>query len=169
MGRKIILVLLLLITVIILCASCGDDGDGTTPTTITATTPSTQPIVPEVIYEVTGKSYKADMTTVNIAWDEDNEPTQYQKDTFEAFLKANFGESLIAFSSESSFTLSGTYHSLYDIVANDCDRVDNELFKRIEKQGNVDVVIEDGKISFLSDCFVNGWKMYFSIDYLLVK
>ena len=163
MGR-IILILLLSVAMLFVLVSCGDDGE-TTGSTVTTGTEA-----PPTIIDVAGKVYKADITTVNVAWDEgDEEPSQYKQETFVALLKTIYANSVIEFTSETSFTLKGTKDGLWDIVAEDCDRMYNELFQSITKFGNVDVVVEDGTVSFLSDCFVDkeGWGMYFSIDYTL--
>ena len=169
---KIRLLALMLLFVIIMLASCGDvdDTQATETTTTTGASQTTETTEPPVTIQVAGKSYKADVTTVNIAWDDlADEPTQYNQETFVAWLKTHFGESVITFTDESSFILSGTKSGLYDMAVDGCERMYNELFKTIPKRGNVDVVVEDGKLSFLSDIFLSGWGMYFSIDYVLIE
>ena len=165
MGRmKRIIALALCAVIGLALASCGDEG-----TTVTTTTTSSI-TVPDVIYKIAGNTYKADISSINVAWDEGGEePSKYQQETFIAFLKANLGDSVITFSKENSFTLSETNGSMYDLVADDCDRIYNELYKTVSKRGNVDVVIEENKISFLCDFFISGWGMYFSMEYKLVK
>ena len=149
--------------------SCGDT-ETTETTATTSSSQTTETKEPPVTVEVSGKSYKADISTVNIAWDDGvDEPTQYQRETFVAWLKTHFGESVITFNDEKSFILSKTKSGLYDMVVDDCERMYNELFKTIPRLGNVDVVVENGKLSFLSDFFLNGWGMYFSIDYVLIE
>ena len=120
----------------------------------------------KIIYKVSGKEYKVDMSTINVAWDENKAPTQIMKDTFIALMKTEFGSSKIIFSSENSFTLTGTNNQNHDFEAMDCERIDNELFKEIATKGNVDVLIYEDKVSFLCDFFVKGWGMYISIDYV---
>lgn len=119
--------------------------------------------------KVTGNIYKVDLETVNIAWEDGNEPTQYEKDTFLSSVKAWYEGSEITFSDESSFSLSGTNNGTYDFYAESCERIDNELYKELRLRGNVDVVIYEDKVSFLCDFFLKGWGMYLSIDYKLSK
>lgn len=124
---------------------------------------------PVEIINVTGNKYKVDLETVNIAWDEGKEPTQYQKDTFIAAVKTWFANSQITFENENSFSLFGTNNETHDFYAENCERVDNELYKELRMRGNVDVLILEDKVSFLCDFFLKGWGMYLSMDYVLVK
>ena len=87
-------------------ASCGDvdNTQATETTTTTGASQTTETTEPPVTIQVAGKSYKVDVTTVNIAWDDlADEPTQYNQETFVAWLKTHFGESTITFTDESSF------------------------------------------------------------------
>ena len=149
---KKILALILCILFVLPLVSCGEEETETVE-----------------IINVTGNTYKVDLATINIAWDEGKEPTKYEKETFIASIKSWFGNSKIIFSSENSFSLSGTNNQTHDFYAESCERVDNELFKELKMRGNVDVLILDGKVSFLCDFFVKGWGMYVSIDYMLEK
>lgn len=171
MGRiKKIILLTLCAALVTVFASCGEDETAGTTTTTLIVPPTGETQEPPKTIEVSGKSYKMDKTTINVAWEEGGEePTQYQQETFVAHLKALFGESVITFTDENSFIMSGTDGGQLDFEAQNCDRVYNELYQKIGKLGNVDVVIENEKISFLSDFFIVGWKMYFSIDYTLIK
>ena len=119
--------------------------------------------------EVTGNVYTVDLETINVAWDDGKEPSQYQKETFIAAVKTWYSGSQITFSDENSFSLSGTNSSTYDFYAEGCDRVDNELYKELRMRGSVDVVIYENKVSFLCDFFLKGWGMYLSIDYNIAK
>lgn len=124
---------------------------------------------PVEVIEVTGKTYVVDLETINIAWEEGSEPSQYNKDTFLTSVKTWYANSQIAFENENSFSLSGTNNGTYDFYAENCERIDNELYKELRLRGNVDVVIYEDKVSFLCDFFLKGWGMYLSIDYKLVK
>ena len=148
-------------------ASCNDEREAeNNNTSVSSTQPSSDKETEnKVIYEVSGKTYTVDMSTINVAWDEDNEPTQIKKDTFIALMKTELGKSTIVFTGENSFIMSGTNNQNHDFTADSCERIDNELFKEIEGKGNVDVLIYEDKISFLCDFFVKGWGMYISIDY----
>lgn len=124
---------------------------------------------PQEIYKVTGNTYKADVTTINVGKDEgENINTNAQRD-FIANIKSWFGESKITFTSENSFSLTGTNNGMHDFVAEDCQRDDNELFKEIKLRGNVDVLVGKDKVSMYCDFFYKGWGWYISIDYTLVK
>ena len=160
----IIAVMLLLFALLIYC---GDrmlrnpsNRDDNTPN---STESSQKP--PATIYKVSGKEYVADISTINIAWDEGEEPTDIQKTNFINMIKKGFGSSVITFENENSFTMTGTDNANHDFVATECERVENELYKEISK-GNVDVVISEGKISFLCDFFIKQG-FYISIDYKL--
>ncbi len=169
MGRIRLVVAMILSFLCLAFVSCSDDEATTDSTSQPITSGTEEP--PEII-SVKGKAYKADISTINIAWDSDgDEPTQIQQDFFIATLKVKYAESVISFSDENSFVLTGTKDGFDDLVVESCDRQYNELFRKIDKLGNVDVVIEEDKVSFLADFFkgANGIKMYFSIDYVLIK
>ena len=165
--KKIICLLLCLIIALTL-VSCNDEEkpEGDKPTTNSSQPNKENSTDNKVIYKVSGKEYKVDMSTINVAWDEDNAPTQINKDYFISLMKTEFGSSKITFTSENSFTLTGTNNQNHDFEAMDCERIDNELFKEIATKGNVDVLIYEDKVSFLCDFFVKGWGMYISIDYV---
>ena len=150
--KKIIAPLLCLI-IILACVSCGEEEAQTSTTYI----------------EVTGKTYKADMSTVNFAWEEGKTQNEIKQNDFLASIKNWYANSQITFTDENSFTLSGTNNGNYDFIAEGCDRIDNELYKELRMLGNVDVVVYEDRVSFLCDFFVKGWGMYLSIDYVLVK
>ncbi len=168
-SNKIIKALCLIFCLITVCSfsACKDKGEqeGQTPP-VSSSQPSDKEEDKKVVYKVSGKEYKADMSTINVAWDEDNEPTQIMKDTFIALMRTELGNSKITFSDESSFTFSGTNNKNHDFEAISCERIENELFDEIEGKGNVDVLIYKDKVSFLCDFFVKGWGMYISIDYV---
>ncbi len=124
---------------------------------------------PVKIIKVTGKTYEVDLKTINIAWDDGKEPSQYQKETFMAAVKTWFAGSKITFTDENSFSLSGTNNGTHDFFAENCERIDNELVKELRMRGKVDILILENKVSFLCDFFVKGWGMYLSIDYNLSK
>ena len=124
---------------------------------------------PVEVLNVSGKTYVVDLETINIAWEEGSEPTQYSQDTFINSVKTWYANSQITFENENSFSLSGTNNGTYDFYAENCERVDNELYKELRLRGNVDVVIYEDKVSFLCDFFLKGWGMYLSIDYKLSK
>lgn len=119
---------------------------------------------PTQIYEVTGKTYIADTTTINFGWEEGEEPTQIKKDTFKAFVKTEFGKAKITFTGEKSFELTMTNNGNHDIAAGECERQDNELFKALS-QGTVDIIIHEDKVTFYCDFFASAWGMYFSMDF----
>lgn len=172
--KKIIKRVIAVVAVVLLLAVaiyCGDrmlstpsDSTGSSNTGNTVDTQNPQP----TIFKVSGKTYVADLTTLNIAWDEKDEPTENNKTNFSNMIKNWFTSSVISFDSETSFALSGTANAMNDFVATDCEREDNELFKKLS-QGNVDVIIYEDKVSFLCDFFVKSWGMYISIDYKLVQ
>ena len=143
-------------------------GSGNNVGTNNSTQSSKNPTEPVKIIEVSGKEFAADMSTLNIAWDESNVPTDIQKNYFMNMIDVWFGSSVISFQSETSFTMTGTDNGNHDFVAEDCERIDNELFKEISK-GNIDVIVYEDKVSFLCDFFVKGWGMYVSIDYKIVQ
>lgn len=149
--KRIIALILCLVTVLALVA-CGCDDEE-----------------PVEIINVTGNTYNVDLTTINIAWDEGKEPSKYQQETFIAAVKTWYAGSKITFTDENSFSLGNTNNENYDFYAENCDRIDNELYKELRMQGNVDVVIYEDKVSFLCDFFLKGWGMYLSIDYNLAK
>lgn len=164
---KRFLALFLCIIMSLAMVSCGDEE--TEPSQ--STTPSSNQDTTEkedsgTVYEVSGKSYLADITTVNIAWDEDREVTQIQKDTFIALVKTEFKNSVVAFPSENGVVLSGTNNKSHDFSVQNCDRIDNELCAEVEKKGKIDILIYEDKISFMCD-FFSGW--YFAVDYMLIK
>ncbi len=167
MKMKKFLILILCLLISFTAVSCGDEETPSSQSTTSSSTQDTGGNEDNVtVYEVSGKSYLADVSTVNIAWDEDREVTQIQKDTFMALIKTEFKSSTISFSSENSVELIGTNNKSHDFTAQDCDRIDNELFAEIDKKGKIDILIYEDKISFICD-FFSGW--YFSIDYKLVK
>ena len=125
--------------------------------------------IPVQIINVAGNTYKVDLTTLNIAWEEDKEPSEVKKNDFMSSIKEWYKDSQITFDSEYSFVLSGTNNALYDLDADDCLREDNELYKEFRLRGNVDIMVYDDRVVFLCDFFLKGWGMYLSIDYLLVK
>lgn len=160
----VIAVIVLLLAVLIYCGdrmlrNPSDRQEGTGNSTQSSQKPQV------TIYNVTGKEYVADITSLNIAWDEGEEPTEIQKVNFMNMIKKGFASSVITFQDENSFTMTGTDNSNHDFVAEGCERQENELFKKISK-GNVDVVISEGKVSFLCDFFIKQG-FYISIDYKL--
>ena len=124
---------------------------------------------PVELIPVTGKTYKVDLESVNVAWDEGKTPNEIKQSDFISSVKLWYKDSEIKFTNESSFVLSGTNNGNYDLSVTDCDRVDNELYKELRLQGKVDVIIYEDRVSFLCDFFVKGWGMLLSIDYKLVK
>lgn len=145
--------------------SCGEEEAPPSQSSTPSSTQDTEEKEDNVtVYEVSGKSYLADISTINIAWDEDKEFTQIQKDTFMALIKTEFKNSVISFASENSVEMRDTNGKSHDFSAENCDRIDNELFAEIPKKGKIDILIYEDKISFMCD-FFKGW--YFSIDYKL--
>ena len=148
--------------------SCNKE-EGTTPTTQGGSTSTTkQPsgsTEPKEIYEVTGKTYYVDLSTINVGWDEDSEPTQIKKETFIALIKNEFGSSVITFTDGNGFVLSGTNNGNHNATATDCQRADNELYAELEN-GVIDIMIYEDKVVVFSDLFAKGWGMYFSLDYV---
>lgn len=124
---------------------------------------------PVEVIKVSGKTYTADLTTINIAWDDGKEPSQYQKETFISAVKTWYNGSKITFADENSFSLFDTNNGTYDFYAENCQRTNNELVKELKMRGKVDVLILEDKVSFLCDFFVKGWGLYLSIDYNLEK
>ena len=173
---KKILIVLSVIICLILVSSCGDETE--TPASSSSSVPAssatqssekdTEKVDPVAVIEVTGKKYAVDLSTVNIAYEESDKPTQVEIDYFKAQINTWFANSTIEFTNETSFVLSGTESERNDVVATGCARKDNELFLTIAGKGNVDVVIYEGKVSYLCDFYFKGWGMYFSIDYKLV-
>lgn len=125
--------------------------------------------VPVDQISVTGKKYKVDLSTVNIAWDEGKEPSSIKQMDFISSVKQWYKDSTIEFTSENTFSLGGTNNALYDIYAENCERIDNELYKELRLRGKVDVMVYENKVTFLCDFFLKGWGMYLSIDYILEK
>ncbi|MBO4983247.1 MAG: hypothetical protein J6D23_04245 [Clostridia bacterium] len=164
--KRIICLIFCLIAAFSLVACNNDEEPKDTKPTTSSSQQANNEEDKKVIYKVSGKEYKVDMSTINVAWDEDNAPTQINKDNFISLMKNEFGSSKITFTSENSFTLTGTNNQNHDFEATDCERIDNELFKEIATKGNVDVLIYEDKVSFLCDFFVKGWGMYISIDYV---
>ena len=171
--RHILLVLLLLGIIGISAAAisrCSEDKGDTSQTTATTPKPTIKPTPDpsggDVEYEVGGKEYIADLATLQYALDEDNEASDFQKETFINTVKIYFKDSKITFTGENSFTMSGTNNGNNDFVAENCERKDNELFKAIEGKGNVDLLIYEDKVSFMCD-FFDGYQIL--IDYKLVK
>ena len=148
--KKTLAVLMCIIS-IFCCVACGEESEQATP------------------IEVTGKTYLADMESINVAWDDGKTPNEIKQNDFIASVKKWYKDSKITFTNESSFVLSGTNNGNYDLSVTDCDRIDNELYKELRMQGKVDVIIYEDRVSFLCDFFVKGWGMYLSIDYVLVK
>ena len=146
----------------------GGAGNNNNGTSDSSTQSSKNPGEPIKVIEVSGKEFVADMSTLNVAWDEGNEPTDIQKNYFMNMIDVWFGSSVISFQGETSLTMTGTDNGNHDFVAADCERIDNELFKEISK-GNIDVIVYEDKVSFLCDFFVKGWGMYVSIDYKIVQ
>lgn len=167
MNLKRIICLILSLVIALFLVACGKENEeNENKAPVSSSTQGGKEEDKKVIYNVSGKEYKADMSTINVAWDEDNAPTQIMKDTFIALMKTEFGGSKITFTSENSFTLTDTNNQNHDLEATDCERIDNELFKEIAAKGNVDLLIYEDKVSFLCDFFVKGWGMYISIDYV---
>ena len=167
--KRILLIALCLILFIL--AGCGEENgeksEASQPNNTTDTSSSqTSSSQKDTAIKVSGKSYKADTGTINLAWDKDGkEPTQYEIDTFKTRIKVEFANSVIRFTDESSFTLTGTNNQIHDISVENCERIENELFKEISR-GSVDIIINEDKISFLFD-FYTDW--YVSIDYNIIK
>ena len=159
--KKIIAVLLCLIMLISLI-SCGNDHTENSQESNESTTESTDKAN---IISVAGKKYKVKIDTINVAYDKEKyEHTQYEIDTFRTMRKLEFKDSYITFNGENSFELKGTNNQIHDLSAENCERIENELFKKTEK-GNVDILIlSEKEISFLFD-FFEGWLV--SIDYEL--
>ncbi len=149
---KRIIALSLCLIIAFTCVACGEDEG--------------EPVTP---IEVTGKTYLADMESINVAWDDGKTPNEIKQNDFIASVKKWYKDSKITFTNENSFTLSGTNNGNYDLSVTDCDRIDNELYKELRMQGKVDVIIYEDRVSFLCDFFVKGWGMLLSIDYKLVK
>ena len=147
--KRIIAIILCLIGMLA-CVACGSDTE-------------------VQVISVTGKTYKVDLESINIAWEEGKTPNEIKQNDFVASVKTWYKDSEIKFTNENSFSLSNTSGGNYDFVASECDRIDNELFKELRFVGNVDVVVYEDRVSFLCDSFVKGWGMYLSIDYKLVK
>lgn len=164
--KRVLCLILCLITIFSFIACNNEEEPKDTKPTTSSSQQANNEEDKKVIYKVSGKEYKVDMSTINVAWDEDNAPTQINKDYFISLMKTEFGSSKIIFSSENSFTLTDTNNQNHDFEATDCERIDNELFKEIATKGNVDVLIYEDKVSFLCDFFVKGWGMYISIDYV---
>lgn len=118
---------------------------------------------------VTGKKYKVDLSSINIAWEEGKEPSSIKQMDFISSIKQWYKDSIIEFTNENTFSLSNTNNGLYDIYAENCERVDNELVKELRLRGKVDVMIYEDKVTLFCDFFVKGWGMYLSIDYILEK
>ena len=165
----IVAIVLLLIGIIYygdkILSSVGNNNNGTSDS---STQSSKNPGESIKVIEVSGKEFVADMSTLNVAWDEGNEPTDIQKNNFMNMIKTWFGSSVISFQGETSLTMTGTNNGNNDFVAENCERIDNELFKEISK-GNIDIIVYEDKVSFLCDFFVKGWGMYVSIDYKIVQ
>lgn len=164
---KRIICLLLCLIIALTLVSCNEEEscEGNKPTTNSSQPNKENSTDNKVIYKVSGKEYRADITTLNIAWEEGEAPTKIEQDQFVSLMKVKFENSKIVFLDESSFTMCDTNNQNDDFTASNCDRVENELFKEIKGRGNVDVLIYENKVSFLCDFFVKGWGMYISIDY----
>ena len=161
---KKFLLIMLIISALICIFSCGDDDlqEAGGSSSGTQTQESQEP---EIIYEVGGKAYLADVNTVNIGWLDDEEITEYQKNSFKSYVKVNFGASKIEFTGENSFELTETNDGLYDVSAPDCLREENVLTKEIDKKGTINIVVDENAIVMYCDFFVNSRSMYFSLTF----
>ena len=162
--KRIIAVFLCLIMLVCLI-SCGNDETETSVPKSENTTESSTTEADAI--SVSGKRFNVKIDTINVAYDKEKyEHTQYEIDTFKALRKLEFKNSYIVFNGENSFELRGTNNQIHDLSAEDCERIENELFKETSK-GNVDILILNEKeISFLFD-FFEGWLV--SIDYELAE
>ena len=146
--------------------SCNESTEstqgGSTQSTTQKPISSTEP---KEIYGVTGKTYYVDLSTINVGWDEGSEPTQIKKETFIALIKNEFGSSVVTFTGENSFTLSGTNNGNHDATATECQRAENELYAELEN-GVMDIMIYEDKVVVFCDLFAKGWGLYFSLDYV---
>lgn len=156
--KRIIAILLSIITIFALVAcSCDDNKDEEKDKNNKQA---------EETMVLKGNVYKANIETVNIAYEDDKKPTDAQLETLTQQIKIGFKDSIITFTDENSFTLTETNNNNHNFTANDCLREGNELFKTIEKRGDVDVLVEGEKLSMYMN-FYTDRQVY--IEYNLVK
>ena len=171
MKVKRVLAIILCVLTVFCLFSCGGATETTGTEESTQSQATQKPATsgkPTEIYNVTGKSYRVDTSTINIGWNEGEEPTQIQKDTFIALVKNEFGVSEVKFSDESSFELTKTNNSNHNASAQNCQRAENEMYAELSN-GSIGIMVFEDKITMYCDFFAKGWGMYFSIDYLEIK
>ncbi|MBO5313533.1 MAG: hypothetical protein J6B29_06155 [Clostridia bacterium] len=167
--KKLFAFLLTVIVAMCLISCNSDDGENRDNGNTQSSAP-TQDVTSDSVHtgiEVTGNSYTADIESINLAWGEDDNPTDIEITNFKQMIKQIYKDSKIIFTSEDSFQLTGTVSdSIHGILAQDCTRDGNEFFTEIPKKGNADIVVSEDKLCLWFD-FYQGWIV--SIDYKLEK
>lgn len=113
-----------------------------------------------------GRVYKANIDAINIGYDQDQSPSEIEINNLKEQIKIGYRDSVITFTGENSYTLTGTDNKNHDLTVTDCERAGNELMKEIRKKGSINLAVKGDTLSMLIDFYKDR---YVTIEYTLVK